>query len=275
MTRRDFIALTGLFCIAAYIWIRNMMWIQSPDTTVLCLVCLALFVHLGRPWNLSHPKDRNQGVATFIGGLHCFLIGAALDVTLLMAIGWVMLFWSWLSPLIAVENRPRVAQLCSLLVLAFPWFVTDGWFLSWAFRYSGAWASECLLLIIGTDVVRIGTQLTVPGTVFDVEEGCNGLGVLQALLTIGMCVAWQRLGGRKRFWFNLPVLLICAWFANVLRISVIGLAAVHGGVEFANGAFHTIGGLIVLVSMFLFTIAALELQRKVKFKRWKIQPITA
>jgi exosortase/archaeosortase family protein len=77
------------------------------------------------------------------------------------------------------------------------------------------------------------------------------LKVLQSLVVAGTLLAYSLLGTSKRYWWNVILLLPLAWLANTARIMTISLAAMTFGPEFAMGLFHSWGGLMVLVLMFL------------------------
>ncbi len=105
---------------------------------------------------------------------------------------------------------------------------------------------------VGLNVARTGTDLVVQGSPVAVAPACAGLGTLQAMLIAGCVPAYFYFGerGGARYWTSMLALLAMSWLANTLRVIAIVIAAVSYGSEFAMGAFHQVGGWLVLVAMF-------------------------
>jgi exosortase len=162
-----------------------------------------------------------------------------------------MVVWAWLSSVIEPADHKRVRRLLVLPFVAFPWITLDLQPVGWWFRLSGAWATEHLLAGAGLHVTREGTHMLVQGMPVSVDVSCSGLKVLQSLVVAGTLLAYSLLGTSKRYWWNVILLLPLAWLANTARIMTISLAAMTFGPEFAMGLFHSWGGLMVLVLMFL------------------------
>src|SRR5437016_3005693 len=92
----DFIIISILFLLAVFIWLRDISWISSSDDTLPILVALPLFWWIGSPWVLRpDPQPLSpKGIALSIV---LFVAGIALNFTLMLTLGWVVLLWSWLS----------------------------------------------------------------------------------------------------------------------------------------------------------------------------------
>lgn len=236
---------------AAFIWIRDLTWIESLDSALVSLAAFPAFLYFGRPWRFRESTETiSAGTIATACGLS--LIGIASELTLLLALAWTLLLWAWLSTRVDDQDRSRVRQLMVLAALSFPWVILDCWQIGWWFRLSGAWASEHLFAVLNFDVQRAGTELVLSGIPISVAAACSGMNTLQALLVVGSIVVFHQFAGQRQFWWNLPVLLGMAWFANTLRILTLCGAAVGVSPEFAMGTFHTLGGCLVLcIAMFL------------------------
>ena len=81
------------------------------------------------------------------------------------------------------------------------------------------------------------------------------------MLIAGSMLAFIFLGKQPNYWRNLPALVALAWLANTFRILTLCIAALSAGPEFAQGVFHTWGGWLVLVLMFLLCWPLFAFQR--------------
>lgn len=241
--------LLGLLLYAAFIWFRDTVWISTSDDTLPILVAIPLFFWVESPWKFRErplPYSRNL----FIVALILFLAGVALNLTLLLTLSWCTLFWNWLSSHVAEAMLPNVKKLMILPLMAFPWIALDMDRLGWWFRLSGAWATQHFFSFLGADVAREGTFLVVNKVPISVEVACAGLNTLQSMLIAGSVVCYLILGDTKKYWANLPLLLVTSWVANTLRIILITAAAVWISTKFAQGNFHVLGGWMVILFMF-------------------------
>ena len=110
---------------AVHIWVRDTSWMTSPENTLPIIIALPLFVWLGSPWKLrSTPLPLPPG--GLITGASGYILGLLLDITLLLAAGWVCLLWAWISSRMEQDTLPRIRRLMVLPVLAFPWLSTEG-----------------------------------------------------------------------------------------------------------------------------------------------------
>ena len=80
------------------------------------------------------------------------------------------------------------------------------------------------------------------------------------MLIAGLVVSFILLCLTNRYWPNLLVLIVMAWFANTLRIIAISSVALAFGREAALGTFHEWGGWFILVLMFIMCWFLFELQ---------------
>lgn len=259
MKKVDFWMIGALLFLALFIWFRDTSWMSSSDDTLPILVALPVFVWLGWPWSFyqeSPPLKPNA----FIIPIVIFLAGIVTNLTLLLTLSWVWLLWVWLKNRLDPSTHSSVKKLLILPLMAFPWVALDAGQLGWWFRLSGAWVTAQVFSFLGSNVVQEGTNLLINGLPISVEAACAGLNTLQSMLIAGTVVAYVILGHTNRYWWNLPVLIAMAWLANTLRIVVLSFAALFFGTNFAMGSFHTWGGWLVLMLMFVFCYIIFALQ---------------
>lgn len=261
MNRRDRVWMAGLAALAALIWARDRTWLRSPEDSLPLLLALPLAAWLGRPWRWKTTVEAayRPALATAMG---CLMAGSILDLTSLLALGWTSALWAWLRPRLESEDHPRIFRLLVLPWMAFPWIMLDAQSIGWWFRLSGAWTVEHLGAIAGLTVTRQGTGMLVQGLPVSVDAACSGLNVLQSLFVAGSALAYLHFSRSPLYWWNLALLLPAAWLANTLRILAITGAALTWGPGFAMGLFHTWGGMVVLLGMFLVCGAAFEVEQR-------------
>ncbi|GAB4455730.1 MAG: hypothetical protein OHK0029_12290 [Armatimonadaceae bacterium] len=252
--------LAALAVLAAYVWLRDRAWQNDLGNSLPILSGFALLYALGRPWqwdpdrlsaSLSAALFRTGGAFLYGGGA-LFLLGVALNLSFLLALGWTFLLWALVDAVCDVPTRRRAAPLMPLAALSFPWLILHGNEIGWVFRLSGAIVTEKLFSLIGLHVVREGVFLLIQGLPVSVDAPCAGISTLQAMLLAGtvMAVSLPR-GKRMALPVKLLLLVAVAWGANTLRLVVLCASALTWGVPFAQGWFHEWGGLSVLVLMFV------------------------
>lgn len=242
----------------ALIWFQDTGWTKSFVNTLPVLAALPLFLWLGRPWQLAKPPAPLSRHPLLVGVL-LFALGLLTGIAFFPALGWSALLWSWLSPRLAPGARSKITKLLPLSVMAFPWLLLDGRPVGWWFRLTGAQATEGVFGLFQLEVFRQGTRLLVAHLPVDVAPACSGLNTLQAMLIAGIVLAFLELGNHPLYWLCLPLLIAAAWMANTLRIIVITGTALVYGPKTAQGIFHTLGGWVVLMVMFLLCMGAFRL----------------
>lgn len=259
MKKNDWIILISLILLAAFIWLRDTSWMSSSDDTLPILIALPVFVWLGWPW-VFQEESGPISFKQILGAIFILLAGIALNLTILLAIGWTWLIWIWLSNRLISPKKSTLSKLLILPLMAFPWVSLDAVQLGWWFRLSGAWVTAKVFAALGANVNQEGTQLLINSLPVSVEAACAGLNTLQSMLIAGSVVAFVILGETNRFWWNIPLLVVMAWIANTIRIIVLVFAALLVDSTFALGAFHTWGGWLVLILMFGFCWFVFALQ---------------
>ncbi len=260
MSNRDRGMIGLLIILAIFIWSQDLSWLSEAEDTLPILATLPLFVWLGLPWRFrtSASSFSSGGLVTAIFG---FLLGGITGSTLLFALGWSALLWSWLAARIEPSDRQNLNRLMILPLMAFPWIALDGQMIGWWFRLSGSRVAGTLFSSLGFNVVQEGTRLLVQGLPIEVTAACSGLNTLQAMIIAGSTVAYITLGNHPAYWLNLMPLLLLSWMANTLRIIAICWAAVTFSPAFAAGFFHQWGGGLVLFLMFSLCLLIFTLER--------------
>ncbi|GAB4235224.1 MAG: hypothetical protein Tsb0021_14700 [Chlamydiales bacterium] len=241
-----------LFLLALFIWLRNLIWVSSADDTLPVLIAIPIFIWLGSPWKFKDSLPHFATTSVIIA-IVIFLTGIALNYTVLLAISWTLLLWTWLSPRLEHDSLHRVQKLLVLPLLAFPWITLDAEVIGWWFRLTGAWATGVFFSLIGIDVAQQGTDLVVEGIPMSVAAACSGINTLQSMLIAGTISAYLILGNTLIYWLAFPQLILLAWIANTLRIIVLASAALLWGPAFSMGLFHTWGGWFIIIGMFLLS----------------------
>ncbi len=265
MNRHDIPFAILMVVFAAFIWLRDLAWLTAVEDVLPVVVAIPLLLWLGRPWRFQQSRGRLSSGWVALGCV-LSLAGIALNMTLLLALAWTTLGWAYLAARLPREDLRRVRRLLPLAIFAFPWIALDAQPVGWWFRLSGAWTAEQIFALIGLNVAREGTLLTVQGWPVSIAAPCAGLNVLQSMLIAGTMVAFIEIGDRKHYWWYLPVLVVLAWMANTSRIVMVCIAALSIGPELAMGSFHFLGGWAILCVMFLLCLLVFSLARQVEAK---------
>jgi exosortase B len=109
-----------------------------------------------------------------------------------------------------------------------------------------------LLEALGYAVVREGVVLDVGGHQMLVADACSGMNSIVSLTALTLL--YVRLTGpstARRWIAMLAAIVPVAIIANLLRVLVLVLIAYHWGDEAAQGAVHTLAGLLVFAVAFL------------------------
>ncbi len=261
MIKIDYVFLTLLIALALFIWIRDTAWTATSSDSLPILVAIPLFAWLGAPWEFSNASpDFSLSILAIAGSL--LLMGIACGVALFLVLGWSLLLWTWLTARLKSNPRRHSNKLIVFPMLAFPWITLDCDRLGWWFRLTGSWVTGNLFAALGFEATQEGTNLLIHQLPISVEKSCAGINTLQATLIVGTLLNYLILGDSFLFWINLPLLILIGWMANTARIIAIAAAALYAGPAFAIGAFHTIGGLLIIILMFFFSWAIFSLQKQ-------------
>lgn len=261
MNRNDYFIILCLGALALFIWLRDLAWLSSGSDTLPILVAIPLFYWFGRPWHFiksSSPLSTSKMAV----GVFLLILGIIFNLTFLLAFGWTILLWSWLSLRLNPASLPSVKKLLVLPLMAFPWIVLDADRLGWWFRLSGAWVTAQFFALMGLNVFQEGTNILINKLPISVEAACAGLNTLQAMLIAGSLVDFIILGETSKYWWNLILLIAMAWLANVVRIIFICILGLAISPEFAMGSIHLWGGWFILCVMFVFCWIIFSIQQR-------------
>lgn len=249
MRKNDYVIALLLCLLGIFIWVRDPAWLTSSDDTLPILTAIPLFIWMGYPWQWR-TEEPHYSIEKAILPICLFVLGIALNLTLLLSISWVILLNIWLSQRLKKELLPSYYKLLILPLMAFPWVALDFNQIGWWFRLSGAWVTEYFFIFLGAHVQREGTLLIINRLPISIEVACAGLNTLQSMFISGTVVAYLFLKDSPRYWMSLPFLFGISWIANTIRIIVICLIALSMGAEFVMGSFHIWSGWGVLMLMF-------------------------
>jgi len=255
----DIVFLIGLLLLAVLIWVRDLAWITTAEDTLPIIVALPLFYWLGKPWTFIENEPKFSKLLFFFS-IFLFLLGFAASQSLILSIAWTLLLWTWLQARIPQDKKNKIKKLLVLPVLAFPWIALDADRIGWWFRLSAAWLTSKAFELSGFPVHQEGTNMMINKLPISVDVACAGLNTLQAMLIAGTVILFLILGNTNRYWWNIPLLIAMAWFANTIRIIFLVIIALAISPQFAMSAFHTWGGWFVIILMFLMSWFTFSIQ---------------
>ncbi len=127
--------------------------------------------------------------------------------------------------------------------------------------------STVALNAIGIPSVRSGLFIKLPSVVLHVEESCNGLRFLLAMIVVGVAFGWltQRTPGRRVA--VVAVAIVAAIAANLVRVTGTGVVAHYLGREAATGVAHLAYGKVVYLVMMVPFVATVLLLRRATPRR--------
>ena len=261
MNNRDYFLLSAMGGLGVWIWCRDLGWAHQYASTLPVLFSFLWYLWLVGPWQVREVQEpiskRRFSLSIFL-----ICIGMLSDLNLLMAIGWAMAFTSWVSSKFNEFTSGKAKRLILLIVMAFPWMALDGDWVSSIFRVTAAQSAEYSFSLIGFSVERTGTNPWIQGLPVTVNEACSGLGVLQAMMIVGVVLLEAVFPHKNQVMTQLLTSILVAWIANTLRVIGISVAALTWGVEFASGPFHTWGGMAILSLVFIIAWGLIEHQSK-------------
>lgn len=222
---------------------------EELGVTFLILPLLIVWCLSPRKRNVVYPVSISYPLLTVFAVV--FTLGLGMKSLLLMALPW-----AWLLAAVATTKlelgAPKV-YLATLFFLAVPWITMDWPELEWFFRSSAAIVSEHFFSLLGYDVVREATSLTLDSLQVEIEEECGGMRQLHLLILVGAALGIRNGFQGVAFSGLLCLVFLLAWIANTARVLAITLAGLHLGAEFAGGKFHDAGGLFSFAVMFCLT----------------------
>ena len=261
-------SLCVLILVGCGVWLYARMQGAGSESGFLIFVGSYCFWHWGKPWQWRADAGPAPWLCWGVA-LAFLVVGLASGLQGLLALGWCLGLWGWLSAFVEMESRRRLAQSIVVLLFMFPWVGVDGWLVEWYFRLSASSVAEHVLMFMGFDVVRSGVHLWVNGLELNVAPSCAGLNTLSGTLFFGSVLAYAFLGGKNSFWGALCLLPLIAWLSNTVRISMLCWAAASWGPSFLTEMLHQWGGLIILALSMSAYVGLLGLLRTYILKRYE------
>ena len=237
-------------------------WTEPSASQGLVIACLALWcAWANRKATLGFAAASNPRAVCVIAFASVILLAGKLSAEfflqrlslILLIAGLAWTFWG--------RNRLRTLILpLTLLAAIIPLPVVIYNDVSHPLQLIASDISARLIRLCGTDVLRDGNILRLNGISLGIEEACNGLNALSALVITSIILGL--LYCRRRF---CRVLLIVSAVAlaigtNIVRIALTALIADHHR-QFALGVYHTFSGWLI----FLLGFGALVLVTRSMF----------
>ena len=159
----------------------------------------------------------------------------------------------------ALGPAPMKVLWFPILYLALAVKVAPRWWdmLAWNLRQIAAWLSTHGINLLGAPLdmhaelkgstieLMVGMRKIEPA--MEVEDACSGLRMLMAFIALGVAMAFM---GRRLWWQRAIMVAMCmpiAVLVNVGRILVLAFVKVYGNPEMAQGDFHLLIGMLMLI----------------------------
>jgi exosortase len=206
---------------------------------------------------LARPAWSRPGVLLCAGSLAVLGAGTAIASLVVTALA-VPLGVGGLAVLVLGRERARaVAFPIAFLSLATPLPPALIPTLSLALRNAAALATHATLGLAGIESARAGTSIVLRGVTVDINDTCNGLSFLMAMLVIGVAFAWLNQSTWRRRLGVIALAGVVGLVGNWIRILGTALIAHRWGPAAATGVLHSVYGEAVYLGMVALFIAVL------------------
>lgn len=231
---------------AALVWCRDMSWREFILDALPLMGGIPLAFWLGSPWQrrANDEQVRFSPWLLILASL-ALVFGWLMPSVTLLALGWSVIAIQMMQR--RYQTSANVVGLWLMLLLSFPWLVIEWPAIGWWFRLSAAYATEHFFTLMQMPIVRNGTDLQVLGENIRIEPGCAGWNLLQLTLLTGLSMGLHEIKTRKRFWCFLGWLALISWTANWMRILLLTGMCLTFGVKTADGIWHGLTGIFVLI----------------------------
>ena len=191
-----------------------------------------------------YPPRGGLGWTAIALGLLLILVGATLAFPWFAAVAFVMFGFAMLTAMRGDRDRSLIAVAVPLITLIQP--VRFDTLLVQRLQDITTWMSSVLLDAMAVPHAIANNVIQLADRELFVAEACSGI---QSVFTLAflstLLIAWKR----RRVWMTPIYLLIAcmlAVFANVIRVTVVAVAATNFGVDLAEGWPHELLGYIAL-----------------------------
>lgn len=239
-------SLIALSVAAILLWLRDDSWRESILDTLPLAFGIPLAMWMGGPWKIREIPPAKAASGWSKGAVVLgFLLGWLLPSVTLLAFAWSIAVMMFVHDF--YETKINRWGLWLLLLLSSPWLVMEWPGIGWWFRLSAAWATEQFFAFMQLPVSRNGTELEVLGEIIRIEPGCAGWNLLQLTLLTGLALGLHDILDKKKLAIYVVLLPILSWAANFARIVLLTALCLSYGVKTANGVWHGLTGLFVLL----------------------------
>jgi exosortase len=169
-------------------------------------------------------------------------VGALVTVVLFLG-GWPLLKYTWLPALYLLFAIPLPDEILRSATIPMRlWAASASTAIFNLFPHLDANASGVII-----ELVYKGKALEPP---LDVAEACSGMRLLMTFVALGVAMAylhyrpaWQRL---VLLASTIPIAIVC----NILRVTLTGFIYVLGDPQYAQGIYHDMLGMLMLLPAF-------------------------
>jgi exosortase B len=246
-----------------YWWAFNGIW-QTDDQAhgliVFLVTCGLVWMRHGALLAVEPKPALAIGWMSFVSGLLVYLLGRALDVSILFLGSQIPVL---LGALLIVGGWPAVRVLWFPLayivfMIPLPGTLVDA--LTGPLKQWVSVIAETLLYAVGYPIARDGVMLTIGQYQLLVADACSGLNSMFSLSALG--ALYMYIIARASVLHNavmLASILPIAFAANIARVLVLVLITYHLGDEAGQGFLHGAAGivLIIVALAILFLVDAL------------------
>ncbi|WP_372808989.1 exosortase/archaeosortase family protein [Pontiella sp.] len=210
------------------------------------------------------------GLVVIVMALMMHWMGAKMQQTRISLMSLILLIWGIPYYFFGWKVAKLLIFPCAYLIFCVPLNFLDA--LSGPLQRLATTMAHSMLVDMGIDCERVGTQLMSPYFQLNVEAPCSGLRSLLAMTALTAVYAYftQRTFVKKwvLFLFSIPI----AVAGNIGRIISIALVSITAGQQFGTGLHHDWSGYVlftVSISLMVGFGKLLNVNYLELFKSWK------
>jgi exosortase len=253
----DWVLLAGLLGIGPLLWVHSQNLSKREHFQFFPiawgLFCVLIYMR-GKTGPVSSTVRRVIGggclaIAVFIAAYGLYLLSPWLSHVALMFITF-----GWLLLRLGATPWHEIVAWMSLLAITLPLPMNGDTLLVQQLQSWSTQSASSVLDLTSTPHLRRANVLEIRTGELFVDEACSGVDSLYSLAAIAlMLVIWQQ----RSFLVSLITLStvpMWAWLGNLIRISTIALLLDRFGIDLTHGWPHTLLGLTVFASSFIFLL---------------------
>jgi len=195
----------------------------------------------------KHPATSTLAIVGLIGSSFFWLLAWAAGIKVLQIVAAYMVLLFGACTIFGKHSYRIVLPILFLLLFTLPIWQPVQFIL----QNMATSAVQIALNVIDIPVHVKGNLINIPNGIFEIEDGCSGVGyILVSLSLSGYMSQLDRLGVVQTAWFML-ISGVMALFANWIRILLIVLVGYYGGMDQPLVRDHVGFGWVVFFSIFL------------------------